>query len=64
MQDPCKPPGVRCRHPFADRVGHPVRVVAEGKLNSILIEFDDGMRAVCSRNAIGDKPSVVTEALF
>lgn len=56
MQDPCKPPGVRCRHPFAERVGQPVKLVAEGALNSVLIEFADGTRACCSRNAIGDKP--------
>lgn len=64
MQDPNKPPGVRCRHPFADRVGEPVRVIAKGNLNSLLIEFEDGTRAVCSRHAIGDAKPLATETLF
>ena len=29
----------------------PCRVVARGKMNSVLIEFDDGRREVVSRNA-------------
>lgn len=52
-QNPWGPPGARMRHPFADRVGEPVRVLARGALNSVLIEFEDGTRAVCSRHAIG-----------
>ena len=30
----------------------PCRVVARGKMNSVLIEFDDGRREVVSRNAV------------
>ncbi len=56
VHDPTKPSGVMCRHPFADRVGQPVRVLARGRLNSVLIEFEDGTRAITSKNFIGDKP--------
>lgn len=44
-------PGVRVEHPFADRVGQRLRVVARGAMNSALVEFADGTRAVVSRNA-------------
>lgn len=35
-----------------DRKGEPCRVVARGKLNSILVEFADGFRVVTSRFAV------------
>jgi hypothetical protein len=40
----------RCRLP--DRHGQPCRVLARGKLNSILVEFADGFRVVTSRYAV------------
>lgn len=52
MQDPWRPPGVRCPHPFANRVGGRLRVLARGNMNSALVEFEDGLRSVVSRNAI------------
>jgi hypothetical protein len=53
MQDPNRPPGARCAHPFAARVGQRLRVIARGAMNSALIEFErDGLRSVVSRNAI------------
>lgn len=54
MVSPFRPldSGVRVEHPFSARVGHRCRVVARGRMNSILIEFEDGQRAVCSRNAV------------
>lgn len=30
----------------------PCRIIARGKLNSCLVEFDDGTRHVCSRYAV------------
>jgi hypothetical protein len=35
-----------------DRKGQPCRVLARGKMNSALIEFEDRFRAVVSRNAL------------
>lgn len=35
-----------------DRKGKPCRVVARGKMNSILVEFEDGFRVVTSRYAV------------
>jgi hypothetical protein len=34
------------------RKGHPCRVLARGKMNSCLVEFEDGYQMVTSRNAI------------
>lgn len=34
------------------RKGQPLRVLARGKMNSALVEFKDGFRAVVSRNGI------------
>lgn len=34
------------------RKGQPCRVLVRGKMNSALIEFEDGFRAVVSRNAL------------
>jgi hypothetical protein len=50
--DPWKAPGARIAHPFADRVGQRLRVLARGSMNSALIEFEDGHRSVVSRNAL------------
>ena len=54
MQDPSRPPSVRCAHPLAARVGERLRVLARSTvLNSALVEFEsDGLRAVVSRNAL------------
>lgn len=35
-----------------DRKGQRCRVLVRGKMNSALIEFEDGFRAVVSRNAL------------
>ena len=45
---------------LGDRKGQSCRVVARGKMNSILVEFEDGFRVVTSRYAVrkrkaGDK---------
>ena len=34
------------------RKGQPCRLIARGSMNSALIEFQDGFRAVVSRNAL------------
>ncbi len=38
-----------------DRKGQRCRVLVRGKMNSALIEFADGFRAVVSRNALRKK---------
>jgi len=35
-----------------DRHGQPCRVLARGRMNSICVEFEDGWRAITSRNAV------------
>lgn len=47
------------------RYRHPCRVLAEGRMNSILIQFADGSRAVTSRNAVrlGPPPPVKAKAV-
>lgn len=35
-----------------DRKGQSCRIVTRGKMNSILVEFEDGFRAVTSRYAV------------
>ena len=35
-----------------DRIGQPCRIVARGKMNSILVEFSDGFRVITSRYAV------------
>jgi hypothetical protein len=35
-----------------DRKGRRCRVLARGSMNSALVEFEDGLRAVISRNAL------------
>lgn len=61
MKDPHRPATGEhtIPHPFADRVGTPrarCRILARGTLNSALIQFDDGTRAVVSRNALRKAP--------
>lgn len=69
MADPYRPPPghkladgrvFRVAHPYADRVGQACRVVARGALNSVLVEFDDGLRTVCSRYAVRRAPLEVS----
>jgi hypothetical protein len=35
-----------------DRYGQPCRIVTRGLFNSVLIEFEDGYKAVVSRNGL------------
>lgn len=35
-----------------DRKGQPCKVLARGKLNSVLVQFEDGWKVVTSRFAI------------
>lgn len=45
-----KPSGETPRRPAL--YGRRCRVIARGSKNSILIEFDNGQREICSRNAV------------
>jgi hypothetical protein len=36
---------------LGERKGHPCRIVARGRMNSILVEFEDGFRVITSRYA-------------
>jgi hypothetical protein len=40
---------------LGDRKGQPCRVLARGKMNSILVEFADGFKVVTSRYAVRKK---------
>lgn len=40
----------RCRLP--ERKGQRCRVVSRGKMNSALVEFEDGLRVITSRYAV------------
>jgi hypothetical protein len=40
----------RVRTRLPDRYGQPCKVLARGRLNSCLVEFQDGFRVVTSRN--------------
>ena len=40
------------RHLGFERKGQRCRVLVRGKMNSALVEFEDGYRAVVSRNAL------------
>jgi hypothetical protein len=46
---------LRCRLP--ERNGHPCRVIARGAMNSIQIEFADGVRHIVSRYAVRRLPA-------
>ena len=37
---------------LGDRKDQPCRVLARGKMNSILVEFEDGFRVITSRYAV------------
>lgn len=37
---------------IVDRKGQPCRVLARGRMNSILVEFGDGYRVIASRYAV------------
>lgn len=39
-----------------ERKGQPCRVVARGRMNSILVEFADGYRTLTSRHAVRKRP--------
>jgi hypothetical protein len=43
-----RPNGIRT----LDRKGQPCRVLARGRMGSVLVEFADGFRVVASRRAI------------
>jgi hypothetical protein len=42
----------RVRTKLPERFGQPCRVLARGKMNSALVQFDDGFRVVTSRNFV------------
>ena len=42
----------RIRKRLPDRYGQPCRMLVRGKMNSCLLEFEDGFRVVTSRNFI------------
>lgn len=42
----------RIRKWLPERYGHPCRLLATGKMNSVLIEFGDGVRQIVSRYSI------------
>lgn len=42
----------RVRTRFPERFGTRCRVLARGRMNSMLVEFEDGFRAVTSRNYV------------
>lgn len=44
------------RAKLPDRHGQPCRVIARGKMNSILVEFADGWRVITSRHAVRRLP--------
>ena len=39
-----------------ERKGQPCRVLARGKMNSILVEFEDGVKVMTSRYAVIKQP--------
>lgn len=51
---------LRCRLP--ERHGQPCRVVARGALNTVAIEFADGVRYFVSRWAVRRLPEIPTAA--
>lgn len=42
----------RIRTTLPDRFGQPCRVIARGRMNSIQIEFADGVNHIVSRHAV------------
>jgi hypothetical protein len=43
------------RSRLPERKGQPCRVIATGRMNSILVEFEDGHRVITSRYAVRQK---------
>ncbi|MBU6167319.1 MAG: hypothetical protein KGQ52_14495 [Alphaproteobacteria bacterium] len=46
----------RVRATLAERFGQPCRVISRGRMNSVLVEFDDGTRHIVNRHAIRRLP--------
>ncbi len=42
----------RVRTRLPERHGQPCRVLARGRMNSALVEFEDGLRVITSRNYV------------
>lgn len=42
---------------LGSRKGQPCKVIARGKMNSILVEFADGYKAITSRYAVRKQPN-------
>ena len=42
----------RVRTRYAERFGHSCKVIARGRMNSCLVEFEDGHRTITSRNYV------------
>ena len=42
----------RWKSRLGERFGHPCRVLAVGKLNSALVQFEDGFKVLTSRYAV------------
>ena len=42
----------RVRTKLPERKGTPCRVLAKGRLNSCLVEFEDGLKVITSRNYV------------
>jgi hypothetical protein len=42
----------RVKTRLPDRRGKPCRILARGRMNSILVQFSDGLRVVTSRNFV------------
>jgi hypothetical protein len=40
------------RSRLPERKGQPCRILARGRMNSILVEFEDGYKAITSRYAV------------
>jgi hypothetical protein len=49
---------VKTKHP--DRFKKPCRVLARGKKNSILVEFEDGFQTLTSRHYVRKIPKEIT----
>lgn len=60
MSAACWPHRWHWRSRLPERHGQPCRVLARGRLNSILVEFEDGFRVVTSRFAVRRRPDVVS----
>ena len=41
-----------CEDTLAGTISHPCRVLARGKMNTCLVEFEDGYRVTTSRNYV------------